>query len=367
MAIMSRLLQRLDQAIAAAPDQLQAAGQRAQRVVLLARHGQTAEARDELTALHQLSFHHPHPALGAWLHFAEGLMSYFSDFGSGAADKIRRAQAMAAAAGLPELEALSCAWLAHLAYVRHDVAQLVRHASDTLRLAPPALHGARSRLAIALGLAYHFAGNLEAAQAWYGEARRHASAEGDDASQSALMYNMAEMRCAHQRRESLAHPARPVPVLLLGADSIMHYDAAVGGSAMSELTPVLRAQLLVLQGDYAQAQALYEAHLPQAMARGLARLGSSLLADLAWCRVNLGQREQALRQAQEAEFELDPACDVDDRAATHSRLAQVYGALGDAALAARHAASAAAEWAEFTQQQAAWAAALDGAGLMRPA
>lgn len=366
MAITSRLLQRLDQAIAGASDQIQATSWRAQRAVLLARHGQMAEAREALTALHQLAFQHPHPALGAWLHFAEGLMSYFSDFGSAAGDKIRRAQAMAQAVGLRELEALCSAWQAHLAYVQHDVERLMRHAQDCLRLSDAQQHGARSRLAVALGLAYHFAGRAETAQTWYAAARRHAAAEGDDATQSALIYNMAEMRCAHQRRESLAHPARPVPELLLGADSVKHYDAAVGGSAMSELTPVLRAQILVVQGDYAQAQALYEAHLPQAMALGLARLGSSLLADLAWCRVNLGQREQALRQAQEAEFELDPACDVDDRAATHSRLAQVHAALGDAATAQRHAALASQEWAEFERQQAQWAAALDAAGLNRP-
>ncbi|MDN3544298.1 MAG: hypothetical protein ACK4S6_20110 [Roseateles asaccharophilus] len=366
MAISSRLLQRLDQAIAGASDPILAGSWRVQRAVLLARHGRMAEAREALTALHQLAFQHPHPILGAWLHYAEGLMSYFSDFGSAAGDKIRRAQAMAQMAGLRQLEALCAAWLAHIAYVQHDVALVAHQAQTCLRLAGEAQHDARSRLAVALGLAYDFAGRLETAQAWYGLARRHAAAEGDDATQSALIYNMIEVRCARQRRESLAHPARPVPELLLGADSVKHYDAAVGGSAMSELTPVLRAQILVVQGDYAQAQALYEAYLPQAMALGLARLGSSLLADLAWCRVNLGQREQALRQAQEAEFELDPACDVDDRAATHSRLAQVYGALGDASAAERHAALAAAEWAEFERQQAHWAATLDTAGLGRP-
>lgn len=362
----SRLLRRLDAQIATASGQLQSAGLRAQRAVLLARHGQLAEAREELTALHQLSFQHPNSQLGAWLHFAEGLMSYFTDFGSAAREKIQRAQAIAKLAELKEVEALAAAWLCHLAYVRHDIDAVVGHAQACLQLAEPDHHAARVRVAIALGLAHHFANQPEAAQAWYGQARQHASAEGDDASQSALMYNMAEMRTAHVRRASLAHPSRPVPELLLGADSIKHYDAAVGGSAMAELTPVLRAQVLTVQGDFAQAQALYEQHLPQAMSKGLTRLGSSLLADLAWCRCNLGQREHALQQAREAEIELDPACDVDDRAATHSRLAQIYGLLGDAAAAKRHAASAAAEWVEFAAQQQAWARALEVAGLSRP-
>ena len=119
-------------------------------------------------------------------------------------------------------------------------------------------------------------------------------------------------------------------------------------------------------GEYAQARDLYEQHLPQAISRGLARLGSSLLADLAWCRVNIGQREQALEQARESELELDPACDVDDRAATHSRLAQIYRALGQDEAAARHEAQAEREWAELSRQQQRWSELLEGAGLTRP-
>ena len=366
MQIKSRLLKQLDAAIAAAPGHLQAACLMAQRAMLYARHGQMGPARDQLTSLHQLAFQHPHPEIGAWLHLVEGLMGYFTDFSSAAGDKIRRARSIAQAAGLRDVEVLASAWLAHLAYARHDIDALAGHARDCLDLLEPRHHAAGGRLAIALGLAHQFADRQADAQAWYAVARRHAMAEGDDATLSALIYNMAEMRTAQVRQRALACPGEAVPELLLGADSVKHYDAAVGGSAMGELTPVLRAQVLALQGEFAQALALYEQHLPQAMSMGLSRLGSSLLADLAWCRVNLGQREHALQQAREAEVELDPSCDVDDRAATHSRLAQVWAALDDPAQAAHHAAQAAAEWQEYAQQQQAWGAALERAGLARP-
>lgn len=367
MQIRSRLLQQLDQRIAAAASQLDAACLRVQRAMLLARHGQLSAAREQLTQLHQLSFQHPHPQLGAWLHLAEALLSYYTDFGAVARDKALRAQAIARAAALPEVEALATAWLAHLAYVAHDLPCLIEQARAGLRLARPHDHQALARLGIALGLALHFAKRWDLAQLWYGLARRHASAEGDDATLSALMYNTAEMRTAQLRHESLASPILSRPELLLGADSVRHYDAAVGGSAMAELTPLLRAQVLVMQGDHAQACQLYERYLPQAMGRGLARLGSNLLADLAWCRVNLGQREQALAQAREAEIELDPRCDIDDRAATHSRLAQVYEALGEQETARQHAQTAQQAWAEFAAQQAHWVGELEAAGLARPA
>lgn len=366
LPIRSRLLQQIDRQIAAANDQFDAACLRVQRAMLLARHGLLGEAREQLTQLHQMAFQHPHARLGAMLHLAEGLMNYYTDFGLTARDKVQRAQAVARAAGLREIDVLATAWMAMLAYVSHDLQALIEQAKACLAQLGPGDHQAFARLSIAMGLSLHFANRWDLAQGWYACARSQASLDGDDATVSALMYNMAEMRTAQMRHESLAYPTRPRPDLLLGADSVRHYDAAVGGSAMAELTPLLRAQVLVMQGEYAAACQLYEQYLPQAMGRGLSRLGSNLLADLAWCRVNLGQQEQARAQAREAEVELDPRCDVDDRAATHSRLSQVYDALGDEAAALAHAQTAQREWAEFAAQQAHWAERLEAAGLDRP-
>ncbi len=127
----------------------------------------------------------------------------------------------------------------------------------------------------------------------------------------------------------------------MGADSIRNDDRAVGVSSKVDLAPLLQAQLLALAGEFAQAQSLYEPHLPQALSQGLTRMGGDYLADLAWCGVNNGQPEQALQHARRAEQELDPRCHLNDRASAHSRLAQVHAALGDEAEAERHAGLAA--------------------------
>lgn len=363
-AIKSRLLKQLDKDIAAAASPMQSAGLRARRAMLLARHGALSEAREALTALHQLAFQHPHPVIGAWLHMAEGLMCYYNGFGSQQAqDKIQRALVIASAVeGLAELQVMAHAWLAQLAYIQHQPEALLSHAAECLLLARPDHHVALARVSMALGLAWHHAGDAESAQPWYARARRHAAAEGDDATLSALMYNMAEMRAAQVRREALSQPAG-TPELLLSVDSVRHYDQAVGAAVMSELTPVLRAQILTLQGRYDEARQLYEQHLPQAMSLGLSRLGSSLLSDLAWCRANCGQLEHALQQAREAEVELDPHCDLDDRAITHSRLAQTYRLLGRDDDAQRHQAQADEEWARFAAQQQQSRALLQAAAL----
>ncbi|MEJ6007382.1 hypothetical protein WG899_17680 [Paucibacter sp. AS339] len=364
MSIKSRLLKRLDADIAAASALTHQAVLKVKRALLIARHGQMSKAREQLTALHLQSFQHPHPELGAWLHFAEGLMSYYTDFSSAAKEKISHARLMASGAGLAELDALCSAWLAQLAYVRHEPEAMLSHALACDQIALANDHGARYRLCTVMGLAHDFAAQHELARGWYAKARAHAQAEGDDASVSALMYNMAEMRAAQLRREAVwSDSTGQGQGLLLGADSITHYDAAVGGSVKPDLTPVLRAQILVVEGEFAQALALYEAHLPQTVSAGLARLGSSLLADMAWCRSKLGQTEPALLQAQEAELELQEQCDVDDRAISHSRLAQVYHLLGHADKADQHATQAQALWQQFRAEQAQWAQALQQAAL----
>ncbi len=363
MSIKSRLLKRLDAEIAAVAGATQSACLKVQRALLLLRHGQMSQAREELTTLHVLAFQHPHPEIGAWLHFAEGLMSYYTDFSSAAQEKVVRAQAMAKAAALNDLGALCSAWLAQFAYLRHDLDEMLAHAQACDALAKPDDHDARYRLCTVLGLAHDLTGRADLSRDWYAKARAHAQADGDDASLSALMYNMAATRTTQVRRDALSQGLVQSSGLLLGADSIGHYDAAVGGSVQPQLTPVLRAQILTVEGVYSQARALFEAHLPQTMATGLARWGSSLLSDLAWCQVNLGQLEMGLQQAREAESELDGLSDMDDRAATHSRLVQVFAALGETAAAAKHEEQAKSCWLEFAEQQRVWAQALSRSGL----
>ncbi len=363
--IKSRLLKQLEKDIAAAASPMASAAARAKRAMLLARHGAVGEAREALTALHQLSFQHPHPEIGSWLHMAEGLMSYYNGFVAQQAwDRIQRAQAIAGnAPSLREVRVLASAWLAQLGFIRHDPAAMVEHARRCLDEALPEDNVALARVSMAMGVGWHYAGDIEAAQRWYIKARRHAAMEGDDASLSALMFNMAGMRAAQLRRESLSSHAARGPELLLTVDSMHHFDAAVGAQMMNELTPVLRAQVLTMQGRFDEARQLYEEHLPQAMSLGLERLGSSLLSDLAWCRANLGQHEHALHQAREAEIELDPDCELDDRAITHSRLAQTFRHLGEAADAERHQALADTAWAQFAEQQGQWRALITASGL----
>jgi len=362
----SRLWRSLDEAIASSPGPLQAAIPRVRRAVLMVRYGHDTQARQELTALHQLYFQHPQRELGAWLHFAEGVAHYFSDFGACDRDRLEKAANMAAGCGQQELQALCGAWLCWFSVVRQDVSGSVTHALATRALAAPEHHSALGRVTLALAIAHDFNGSAAQAQAWYAQARQHVLAEGDDVGQSALIYNSAAMRVAQARRASLDGLAPARPEQMLGAESVQHYDAAKQVTLLPELAPLLRAQLMVVAGDYAGAHALYAQHLLTGDSPGLTRFSGSLLADVAWCRVHLGERELAIQQAEAAELESAAEIAVDDRAVTWGRLVQVYTALGLTERAEQAAIRARIELDAYQAQQRDWAAALLNAGLLTP-
>jgi len=367
----SRLAQRLDGEIAAvAAMPARAAVLQVQRAILWLRHGREAEAREELARLHARALVHPRIELAAWLHLAEGLMAYFGAFGGNARDRMRRARVIAAGARLISLQALADAWLAQIDFVGRDIDGLISHARAALVALQPTDHAAAYRVATALASAWSLAAGEAAATPWYAWARQHAIAEGDDAGLAALHYNQTVMRAIRIRHAALAGEPGEGPAGLLGVDSIGRFDDAVGGSARADLTPLLRAQLLTVQGDFAEAAALLEAQLPAATAAGLARLGCSLLADLAWCWANTGDALRARALADlavlEVQAEDQPGCDIDERAAMHARLAQVYAKLREDALAAREADAAAAAWAQDAAQRRDWAERLNAANLGHP-
>lgn len=367
----SRLAQRLDADIAAAAAlPARAAVLQAQRAILWLRHGREAEAREALDQLHAVALQHPRAELTAWLHLAEGLWVYFSAFGGDGRDRVRRARVMAAAAGLAPLQTLADAWLAQMDFVGRDIDGLVGHAQSAMAALTPADPGGAFRLATALASAWSLAAGEAAATPWYAWARQSAIAEGDDAGLAALLYNQTLMRALRIRHAALAGEPGEAPAALLGIDAIGRYDDAVGGSARADLTPLLRAQLLTVQGDHAEAAALLEARLPAALAGGLARLGISLLADLAWCWTHTGQSLRARALADQAAIEVqaeDPRhCDIDECAALHARLAQVYARLGEPGLAARHAEAATVARAQDEAQRRDWAERLDAAGFRKP-
>jgi hypothetical protein len=368
-AARSRLLAKLDAAIAAAANPIEAKCLRAERAGLLARQGQLEAARaiiDELSA--QLAWQ-PNTPLRAWLALADGLHAYYSTLGRSAQSGIEQAHTLARGFGaMKRLHALAAAWLANMAFANDDMprmATLLREAFDT---ALPEHHGARARAALVAAYAWHFAADGTRAQPWYEASRRHAIAEGDETHLSALMHNQAWMR-ASQARLALHFDADGADAAhtsamchaLMGADSIGHYDAGIGTASLGSLVPMLRAQVLTAQGEWAAALALFDSHFDAALADGLTRLAPCLLADRAWCEWHSGKADKARVLTAAAEQALAQDCDIDDRAMASARLAQLRSAMGDKAAAQRHGDASKLHYAAHREQQRQIAALLDDA------
>ena len=366
-AARSRLMQRLDAAITAAGNPVEAQCLRAERAALLARQGQLEAARTVIDELGTQLAWQPVTALRAWLALADGLHGYYSALGRGAQARIEEAYELTCgAATLTRLHALAAAWLANMAFANDDMPRMAALVREALDAARPDDHGARARAALVAGYAFHFAGYNARAQPWYEASRRHAIADGDETHLSALMHNQAWMRASQARLALLfgdagddAASAEAVAHALMGAESIGHYDAGVGTASLGSLVPMLRAQVLTAQARWPEALDLFETNFEAALGDGLTRLAPCLLADRAWCEWHVGNARKAQALAAAAEQALAQPCDTDDRAMAMARLAQVWAALGDRAAAARHREAAQSQHAAHVTQQQQIAALLD--------
>ncbi|MEO7150168.1 MAG: hypothetical protein ABIX46_00420, partial [Burkholderiaceae bacterium] len=202
----------------------------------------------------------------------------------------------------------------------------------------------------------------ELAAPWYTASHRHAVDEGDDLTIAALIHNRGWLELTRLGEGALTDDgSQEVSGAFSGILSSQSYDKMIGAASIPTITPLLQAQIDCSRGLAATALALFEAHgLSANDPNGSSRLASTMLADQAWCRAQLGQSDAARADALAAEASLVPSTHVDDRAATHSRLYQVHHALGETAEAARHAALAQTHWQAFRQVQADMVSALDG-------
>lgn len=349
-----RLLQRLEAEIAGARTRLEADCKRAERAACLARLTRFGEARSEIVDLQERNGRNPKIELSIWVNLAEGLIAYFDNVGVNTTDRVRRAHALSVASRQMPIRALCAAWLAQLAYSTLDMDALARHVREALSIAEASNHAARSRACLVAAQALHLAGRVDLATAWYERSRFHSFIDGDDITISALMHNMAWLRMLTIRQVVLLDKAQGDPkalaTALTNAASTEGFDEMRGDWSWQDLKPILRAQIVSLQGDAMQAVALYEQHLASAGAPP--RLQSNLLADKAWCHIQLGQEQQARSCAELASTSLVEETQIDDLAASHSRLTQVFGKLNDPVRRSYHAKAAEEAWSVHRRLQA---------------
>lgn len=333
----ARLQQRLEQAIAAAADPVAAGCLRAEWAVLRARLGYAEEAEAELALVAVAQTADPRPSRAAWLALARGLVGYYGHKNELAFQPLARAQALAAAARVRPVQALAAAWLAHMHYVGNDAVLMARYAAQALQEAAADHHSARSRACLVIAQGFHYGGALEAAQHWYRRAHEHAVAEGDVATLAALLHNRAWIDATNARLERLyGAEARcamlaPLRETMIGAESMLHLNSHLRIGTDDGLVPMLKALLLVLTEQPAAALELFAQHLDAGIRDGMQQHASTLLAERAWCRQQVGAPEAAAdADAALAALDGDKPIDNEEVASTLAWVALLRRAQGRA-------------------------------------
>ena len=336
----SKLLARLDAALAATRDPIRTACLRAERAGYRARQGHFDRAREELDSLRLQFAMRPHPEVSIWLSLLEGWIAYYENLDHSALDWMKRARALAAAAHLDNLHAIGAAWLAHLHYAYNEFEQAGRMVDEALALAPPGEHAARARASLVIAEACHFASRFDLAQPWYVEARTHARADDDVQTLGAVNYNLAALQASQVMRVAV-FGGGDAPALIRHAaasvESASNFDDWIGTLSLGSLLPLLRASIASARGDFERALALYGDDFHSTAEQGQTRVLPALFADRAWCRCQTGDLAGARADVDQAEQRIDPSIDNDDRALAHGRLAQVLGVIGDPAASQAHA------------------------------
>lgn len=353
--IAPRLIERLDAEIARSTEPLQREYLKAERASALARIGLLADARFALSGLRTQNQRHKDTLLAAWTHLVDGQIDHFDSIAPHAADKFQRALELAESIKHAPMQALVSAWLANCAVNSFDLEAVTRHVASTLRLADPQAHSTLARIGLVLADAYCRAGDDPAAQTWSMRARTHASAEGDSAMISAMLYNIATRRADQIGLDDAF--GRPDAALarraLLEAESTANYDWGSGVSSLSSMVPMVRAQLLIALERHAEALHLLDEQLERSLREGLSHREARLLADRAWCCVRTGDISRALADTRDAEAKVHLQRDPDDRASAFARLARIHrggGRESSARMLQARAEEALAEYALGQQQ-----------------
>lgn len=341
----SRLLLDLAAAIEATRDVQQADCLRADLAAQLVRSGHDAEGEAMLTELRARYRTAPHERVTPWMNFAEATIGMKNGRGEEALIKMRRAHALSQASGLP-LTALAAASLANMYWNLEDADRAVGYAGEALRIASQDDHRARCRASAVIGEILGMSRREVDASTWFVRARMHAAVAGDQVALSVIGFNVAQTKLAVERQFTLRNAAAVSSVDTSSIRASRNFDEMFAISA-NDFTKLQTAQLLTLLGRNLEAIGLFEQLLVMAKMSSATRQRPRWLSELAWCYATSSQLEHARQTAVLVENASLEGVQLDDRAATHSRLGHVFDMLGEHDKARMHFDTAAPLWAKY--------------------
>ena len=252
-----------------------------------ARQGNPDRANEYIQAVRKHYGVELHHVVASWVMLAEGILHFTKAEMDKAYDRLRRAYGLAVALRTESARPLCAAWMALAEFNASKYDLMVEHLTEVFRDANEIDHQARGRACLVLADSLQVAGSFELARPWYEMTRQHAVAEGDQATLSAYLYNVAAFRTVNLRlAEAFAEvSAKELKRASMEASSSFTYDMAVGSLAFGTFWKVLHGQLLNIHGEYSEAKILLDA---TPMHELVPRDTPIVLCELSWCNLNLG-------------------------------------------------------------------------------
>lgn len=287
-----------------------------------ARHGQTKEALTSIGVVRAQFGNELHPEVASWLMLAEGVLHFFQMETYEAYDRIRRAYGLAIALKTQSAIPACAAWMAHIEFNAGAYDKMTAHLLEALTQATEDDHQALARASLVLADAYHLTDQYILARPWYERARLNAAGEGDEATLSAMLYNVAAFRAANVRLVDTfgGEMTKEAHRASMEASSSINFDFAIETNGLGFLSYILRGLILTIDKKYSEALQTYDSIAEHSLPK---RTLAPIYADRAWCNANLSRNDDAWKCALRAIEEASKITETDDIAYVESRVAQV--------------------------------------------
>ena len=196
------------------------------------------------------------------------------------------------------------------------------HIEEALTTARPEDHAAHARAALVLADAYHLAGSYTLARPWYEKARLRSADDGDNATLSAMLYNVAAIRASNVRLNDTFGVESSAEAHRAGMEiaSSRHYDHAIDTHGLAFLSLLLRGLLATVSKKFEEALHLFESIDTGKLQY---QMLSPFYADMAWCMANTGRVADSNLNMTLAIDNMGHLFEADDKAYVNSRISQI--------------------------------------------
>jgi tetratricopeptide (TPR) repeat protein len=348
-----RLLTANQQRIDGARDPHERARHLQDRVVLLARLGRVAHARETLVQAQLEMPADAAPSLRLRHDYVAAIRVYFAKrFAEALAAMLAVAERARHESADPQLVGECESALALFLQRENDVRAAARYARSVLANAHATLES-RYRAYLALGTLHQDAYDYEEAGRLYREAEAVVRELDDDIAMASWLQRSAATQAAHARQAAALGELDP-RTLGNAIDALkksIDFSRSLADGPDTTLDHLLLAEMHLLQRRHEAALALYDAHLPSAEGEGFLHEVTVAMADRASCCIELGRVDDGLAQLQAALQRVDESTPADIRAIVHSNMTGALLRVGRQAEAEQHRMLAGMAWDTYAHEQ----------------